>query len=150
MPKFQRKQKQPQPTGLGRPITIVLPRWPVLFYSLGAAILVPWIVYLSFSLPTRDLSNDWDVVWVGFDAFVVIVMVLTAYFAARRSVWVILAATALGTALLVDGWFDVMTAKDGKDTVQAIFLALFGELPVALISWYIALHTTRQVVRSRN
>jgi len=149
MPKPHYQKQADRPTGLGRPITIVLPRWPVLFYAMGAAILVPWIVYLSFSLPTRDLSNDWDVVWVGFDAFVVFVMILTAYFAARKSVWLILAASALGTAMLVDSWFDVMTAKDGKDTTQAVFLALFGELPVALISWYLALHATRQVVRSR-
>ena len=147
MPKLRRKQK---PDGLGRPITIVLPRWPALFYAFGAALLVPWIVYLSFSLPTRDVSNDWDIVWVGFDAFVVAVMILTAYFAARKSVWVILAASTLGTAMFIDGWFDVLTAKDGKDTVQAIYLEVFGELPVALISWYLAFHTTRQVVKSRN
>lgn len=119
-------------------IKIRLPRWSFLFYACGAAILLPWTIYLSIKLPTRELSRDWDVVWAGFDIFIIFLMALTAYFAARKSIWIILSASALGTSLLVDGWFDVLTSRPGTDKLHSLLLAIFVELPVALISWHIA------------
>ncbi len=134
--------------GLGKAIQIKLPRWPVMLYAIGAAVLLPWTIYLSDSLPTRTISHHWDIAWGGFDALVILVMILTAYFTARKSIWVVLTSSALGTALLVDAWFDILTARGGKDQFQAFLLALFGELPVAAISWYVAIHATRQSIKT--
>jgi ABC-type proline/glycine betaine transport system permease subunit len=87
-------------------------------------------------------------VWWGFDSFVIMVMALTAYFIARRSIWVILTASSLGTCLFIDCWFDILTSRHGRDLLQSIMLALFVELPVAIISWYFAINTAQQYTKN--
>ena len=127
---------------------LLLPHWAVLFYASAAALLIPWTVYLSMTLPTRQITHNWDMVWWGFDSFVIMVMALTAYFIARRSIWVILTASSLGTCLFIDCWFDILTSRHGHDLLQSIILALFVELPVAIISWYFAINTARQYTKN--
>ncbi|BBZ38379.1 hypothetical protein MCNS_14420 [Mycobacterium conspicuum] len=37
----------------------------------GSLALIPWIVYLTVTLPDRYLVSNWPVTWVGFDALLV-------------------------------------------------------------------------------
>ena len=60
--------------------------------------------------PKRDLDTHYRGAWVGFDLLLVAAIVLTAYFAFRIDARVQLPATATATLLVVDAWFDVMTA----------------------------------------
>ena len=64
---------------------------------------------------------------------------------ARRSLWVAISASALSTALIVDGWFDILTARP-PERLESIILAVFVELPVAFISWIFASRAIRQSV----
>ncbi|MGD0284418.1 MAG: hypothetical protein ABSB12_02405 [Candidatus Saccharimonadales bacterium] len=123
---------------------IRLPSWAVLFYTTAAAILIPWTVYLSMTLPTRQITHHWDIVWEGFDCLVILMLALTAYFIAKKSIWVMLSASSLGTCLIIDSWFDVLTSRRGIDLIHSILLAFFIELPVAILSWYFAILTARQ------
>ncbi|WP_412539396.1 helix-turn-helix domain-containing protein [Longispora sp. K20-0274] len=100
----------------------------------GASVgLVPWIVYLSGSLPDEHATDQWRVAWVGFD------IALAACFAA--SVWLgwrrhraavpLLAGTA--ALLCCDAWFDVLLCWNGPDRWVSVALAALVELPVAVV-----------------
>ena len=42
-------------------------RWAGPAFALFSLILLPWIAYLAYSLPARQVSADYDVAWAGFD-----------------------------------------------------------------------------------
>ena len=127
---------------------IRLPSWAGLFYMTAAAILIPWTVYLSMTLPTRQITHYWDIVWEGFDCLVILMLVSTAYFIAKKSIWVMLSASSLGTCLIIDSWFDVLTSKRGIDLIHSVLLAFFIELPVAILSLYFAFITAHQCAKT--
>jgi hypothetical protein len=88
-------------------------RWVGPLYLLLAVCLLPWSVYIAWSLPSRSASSSWDVAWAGFDAGLVAALAATGWAAWRRAWWVQAAATATATLLVVDVWFDVVTASGG-------------------------------------
>jgi len=122
------------------------PRWAGPFYLLAAACLIPWIVYLSFALPEHATAGHWDAAWVGFDAMEFIAFAGTAYLAYRRSTWVDILATATAVLMIVDAWFDITTADTAWELIQSILLAVIAELPLAVLSLWIARHA--QVVNA--
>jgi len=48
-------------------VRIPLPRWVTMLLALVAVGLVPWIFYLTFTLPSRHVTFHYDLAWVGFD-----------------------------------------------------------------------------------
>ena len=84
-------------------------RWAGPLFALFSLILLPWTVYLGETLPSRQLSPNYDTAWAGFDVILVMALASTAYFALRRSRYLSTAATATATLLVVDAWFDVLT-----------------------------------------
>jgi hypothetical protein len=103
-----------------------------------ALILVPWTVYLGFALPMRHLSAHWDISWVGLDAAEAAALFATGWLAYRHSRWTATVAPIAGTLLLVDAWFDVLSARASGKFYEALALALVIELPLAIISFYMA------------
>jgi hypothetical protein len=59
--------------------------------------------------------------------------------ARMQSVWVIISASTTGSLLLVDAWFDIMS-EHGGSFYQAITVAAFIEIPLAVLSYYVAFH----------
>ncbi len=112
-------------------------------YSVGGALLIPWTVYLAVTLPKRDLDTHYRGAWVGFDILLVVAIILTAYFAYRMDARVQLPATATATLLVVDAWFDVMTAGNRQSTLEAVLMALCIEIPAALFSLWLARRVNR-------
>ena len=53
--------------------------------------------------------------------------------------------TAVGSAvlLLVDAWFDVTSAAPGPDLATALVMAVFGEIPIALVCAALAARVLR-------
>ena len=100
-------------------------------FAFAGVCLVPWIVYLAISLPKRDVDTHYRGAWVGFDLLLVTAIVLTAYYAFRVDTRVQLPAMATATLLVVDAWFDVMTAGHRQATFVALLMAAFIELPAA-------------------
>jgi len=45
-----------------------LPRWAVPVLALTAVCLLPWTLWLTYSLPARHVTQHYDLAWVGFDA----------------------------------------------------------------------------------
>jgi hypothetical protein len=120
-----------------------LPKWIVRLFAGAALVLVPWTVLLYYSLPPSHLDRRWNLAWAGFDGALVVSLTLTAFFIWRKSGWVILAATAAATLLLVDAWFDTLTATVGWDYAGALVSAACVEVPLACLSLWIAFRAGR-------
>jgi hypothetical protein len=105
--------------------------------------LIPWIVLLGLTLPRRYFANHWTLAWVGFDVALFSALAATAWAAWRRRQVVIVAALVTGTMLVVDAWFDIVTDSTTSDLILSIVSAVFGELPLAALLFYIALRLMR-------
>lgn len=116
-------------------------------FAIAALLLAPWIVWLSHSLPPTHLDRRWGIVWSGLDVGELTSLALTAYFGLRKSGWVIVAATAAGTLLLVDAWFDSVTAAIGREYLESLLTAVFAELPLSLLAFWIAYKTGKEIFK---
>jgi hypothetical protein len=126
---------EPVPAWIG-PLFLVL--------ALGTA---PWTVYLAMSLPKHALNSNYRNAWVGFDIGLILLLLLTAVLAYMGSWHVTMAATATATALVIDAWFDVVTAPHTNDLIVAVLTAILGELPLAALCLWTALHADRMAAR---
>jgi hypothetical protein len=114
-------------------VHVVPPRWMTLLLGLVAVALVPWILYLTFTLPSRHVTFHYDLAWVGFDVALTVAFAATAWAALRGSQWLVAFAAATGTMLVCDAWFDVVTSQVGSELWEAIAEAALAELPLAAI-----------------
>ena len=115
----------------------LLPRWVVAFFVGGALVLIPWIV-LMFTVPQAvNVPRHWQLVWGGFDCFLVLGFAVTAFRLITRSPRGAVTAAMTGTMLLIDAWFDVLTTHRGGQIVS-ILMAVFAEIPCALICFYVS------------
>jgi hypothetical protein len=121
-------------------------RWAGPAFALFSLILLPWIVYLAYSLPSRQVSADYDIAWAGFDVILLAALASTGYFALRRSRYLAIAATAAATLLAVDAWFDVVTTLPGQ-RLEPVVLAAGVELPLAVVCVWLSLHTQQLAER---
>ncbi|MCO5974602.1 hypothetical protein [Actinoallomurus soli] len=118
--------------------TRVVPRWAGwLIIGAGVAML-PWITGLSFVLPTSHEAAHYNASWVGFDLGLCAMLLRTGWLAQKGREHIELSAAITGTLLLVDAWFDVVTADSRGELTLALILALFGELPLAAFFLWIA------------
>jgi hypothetical protein len=115
-------------------------RWAGPAFALFSLILLPWIAYLAYTLPSRQVSADYDIAWAGFDVMLLVALASTGYFALRRSRYLATAAAAAAALLVVDAWFDVMTTLPGQRAGPAVLAALV-ELPLASVCVWLSLHT---------
>ena len=138
--------------GAPRPVPDVhrvpLPRW-VGALAVGSVVgFLPWIVYLGFTLPEKVRAQHYDIAWLGFDCAMCSILAALAFCTIRRHAATGPVAAVASAMLVVDAWFDVFTssAKHGE-LMLAIVLALCGELPLALLCGWVAVHAER--VRAR-
>ena len=113
-------------------------KWTAFVYILFSVILIPWTVYLSINLPTRHLSSHWDVSWAGLDIAIIAALASTGFLAYMKSKWIIVAAAVAGSLLIVDAWFDVMSVRGGIQFDESLLLALFIEVPLAILCFLTA------------
>ena len=118
-----------------------LVRWAAPVFLGCAVILLPWIVIAAVTLPSHQLSQNYDVAWAGYDVGLLLGLVATALSALRRSRWLTIAASATGALLLADSWFDVLTSPGGWDLAEAAAMALLAELPLAALCFWLAFHS---------
>ena len=122
-------------------------RWVGPMFALCSVVLVPWIVYIALSLPSRQLSPNYDIAWAGFDVFLAGGLASSAYFALRRSRYLSAAAAATAALLVVDAWFDCMTTP-GNARWESIAFCFFAELPLAALCLWLSYHT-EQIAEQR-
>lgn len=121
-------------------------RWAGPSFVLFSLILIPWTVYLAYSLPTRQVSADFDIAWAGFDVMLMAVLAGTGFFALKRSRYLAVTASAAAALLLVDAWFDVVTSPPSQRP-EAIVLAVAAELPLAAVCVWLSYHTEQLAER---
>ena len=122
---------------------IYLPKWAIATYASLGLILVPWIIVLAEYLPTRHVARHWDALWVGFDLIILVTLIITVYFMFKQTVWVIVAASALGTLFIVDAWFDILTARAGSEQLQSIGSGAI-ELVLSILTYRLVYHVLHQ------
>ena len=115
------------------PDRVIVPRWVTPVLALTAAALLPWTLWLTFRLPSRHVTEHYDVAWVVFDCALFCAFAATAWCAVKASQWLVPFAAATGTMLVCDAWFDVMTSIGSGDSIEAILEAIFAELPLAAV-----------------
>jgi hypothetical protein len=123
------------------PLRVPLPRWMTTLLGTVAVALVPWILYLTFTLPSRHVTLHYDVAWIGFDVGLTVSFAATAWAAFRGSRWLVPLAAVTGTMLLCDAWFDVVTSQSGAEMWEAIAEAALAELPLAAVCAFIVYDT---------
>ncbi|KKC03260.1 hypothetical protein [Mycobacterium nebraskense] len=96
----------------------------------GSAVMIPWLGYLSTTLPEDYVAHNWPLTWVGFDVLLMAFMVATALLGYLRRQVLIPAAFTTGVLLVCDAWFDLMTAGP-RDVWLSVATALLIELPLA-------------------
>jgi hypothetical protein len=120
-----------------------VPLWATVVLGGVALFLVPWTLWLTYTLPSRHLAHHWRIAWVGFDAVLALLLVATVVAAVRRHAWIEHTALVAATLLLADAWFDVLTSTPGDDLRIAAGQAAFAEVPLALLCFWIAFRTER-------
>lgn len=134
----------PLPPNPTRPI----PRWISLLAAVGLILFIPWIIYLGFTLPSRASADDYDIAWLGFDIAMWAVMVALAYCLVRRKQATSVFAAVTATMLLVDAWFDVVTASGRDEYLLAVVQAAVLEVPLAVVCTWVSVNVER--VRSQS
>ena len=99
----------------------------------GAVFMIPWTVYLSFTLPQNYTVHDWPLTWLGFDSLLVVFMAATAILTWLHRQVLVLPAFTTGILLLCDAWFDVTTASPGELRASLITALLGAVLAFILI-----------------
>ena len=112
---------------------IRIPRWLTILLALAAIGLPPWTLWLTFTLPSRHVTEHYDVAWVVFDCALFLAFAATAWCAVKGSEWLVPFAAVTGTMLVCDAWFDVATPIGSGDSTEAILEAIFAELPLAAV-----------------
>ncbi|MFJ9771705.1 hypothetical protein ACIRVF_10695 [Kitasatospora sp. NPDC101157] len=97
-----------------------------------AALLFAWILVLGSTTRGQAEVRNWSTAWVGMDVLQVAGLLATGRLLVRRSRLTAPAAAASATLLLVDAWFDVMTAEGGSAWYTALAMALLVELPASV------------------
>jgi hypothetical protein len=119
------------------PGRIQLSGWMTVLLAVVAVSLVPWILYLTFTLPSRHVTLHYDVAWVGFDVALTASFAATAWAAFRGTQWLVPLAAVTATMLCCDAWFDVVTSQGGSELWEAIAEAALAELPLAAVCAFI-------------
>jgi len=113
-----------------------------------AIALVPWTLWLTWSLPAQHVARHWRTAWVGYDVALALLLLATGVAGIRRSPQIVVAAAAAATLLLADAWFDVVTAARGGELVESVLEAVFAEIPLALVCLWIAYDAERFFLRT--
>lgn len=98
----------------------------------GSMAMVPWLGYLSMTLPDNYVARNWQLTWVGFDVLLLAFMLATAIFGFLRRQVLLFAAFTSGVLLICDAWFDLMTAGP-HDIWLSLVTALLIEVPLAIL-----------------
>ena len=98
----------------------------------GVLVLLPWLAFLSATLPATSSGGAWRTVWVGFDVALVAAFVATVLTVWLRRQVALLALVITSTLLTCDVWFDVCLSWGTAEHWGSVAAALV-ELPVAIL-----------------
>src|SRR3979490_1112514 len=112
---------------------VPLPRWITPVLLLASAGLLPWTLWLTFPLPSRHVTEHYDVAWVVFDCALFCAFAATAWCTVKASQWLVPLAALTGTMLVCDAWCAAVASVGSGDSLEAILEAALAELPLAAV-----------------
>ena len=110
--------------------------------------MVPWIVYLAFTLPGNYTADQWSATWTGFDIALLAALAGTALAILRKRQVAIVGMLITFTLLTCDAWFDVMLSWGAEEFPLSVVTALAGELPLAGLCLFAARRLIRLTVHA--
>lgn len=113
---------------------------------LGVMFLIPWTVYMAFSLPDNFSAHNWSIAWVGFDIALIAVLSFATWAAYFQKQVLVAAAIVAATLLICDAWFDVIMSLGTKDQAISIATALIVEIPLAVFFIVLARRIMRRTL----
>jgi len=124
-----------------RKVKTNIPKWAASIYILISIGMIPWVIYLGYSLHAQHISRNWDITWIGLDIAQISSLLITGLLTRIGSIYMVFTATITGTLFLADAWFDILGYKLGTfGSSEAIIMATFGEVPLAIMSYALAIH----------
>lgn len=123
-------------------------RWVGIFFIACFLGLIPWTWYLAATLPDRQLSSHYNIAWTGFDVMLAVVLLATGICVLLRSPFLAVTAATAASFLVIDAWFDIMTAPPGGQVLVAIIMAAVAELPLAAACAWLS-YRTEHLVRGK-
>jgi hypothetical protein len=127
----------------------LVPPWTAPILLACSVVLIPWTALLFVTLPRHYTANHWPIAWGGFDIGLGLALASTAVMVARRSPFAEVTATITGTLLCCDAWFDILTSRGTSDIAQAVASAVFVELPLAALCFWMARNLAHAVEVAR-
>ncbi|ATY11612.1 hypothetical protein CU254_14945 [Amycolatopsis sp. AA4] len=118
------------PEATASPLPLLLRRTATVLTVLGLA-MVPWLVFLHTELPATAQAAHWAWTWTGLDSLEALGLLSTGLLLKRGDRRACLTSAATAALLVVDAWFDTMTAAPGADFTMAVLMAVLAELPLA-------------------
>jgi hypothetical protein len=112
-------------------------------YLAAGVFMIPWVLFLSHTLPASATDSHWALAWVGVDSSEALALFATGRLLLRADNRCVLAATATAVLLLTDAWLDMTSAAPGDELLTAIAMAVFAEVPIALACIALALRLIR-------
>ena len=119
-------------------------RWAPRVLGAVAVAMVPWVFVLGRTLPETTQVRHWPAVWIGLDLVMALGCATTACLYHRGDVRARLSASAVAALMVMDAWFDVLTARPGTEFTQALLCAV-PELALVGVCACLALHSTERL-----
>jgi hypothetical protein len=127
------------------PATVIHPRLTfsrrarlISWLFLTAAIaLIPWIVFLGLTLPPKYDAGHWQLLWTGFDVALLVALGYAAWAAWFQRQILATTSVILGTLLLCDAWFDMLTSFGHRDEWLTLLTGFGAEIPLALFFFWL-------------
>ncbi|MGW2957409.1 hypothetical protein ACWDGI_02830 [Streptomyces sp. NPDC001220] len=120
-----------------------LKRWALILLGSSAVLLVPWMVVLALTLPTKAEVHNWSLAWIGLDVLMAMGCAATAVLGLRGDARARLTASATASVAILDAWFDITTSAVGVELLEALGSAV-AEAGLAAACVFLALSKGRQ------
>lgn len=105
---------------------------------ISAFLLMPWIVFMAVQWIGEGGKRDFDGSWIGLDLAELGGMLVVARLIRLRHRAASPMAAATGTLLALDAWFDYMSALPKLESAEALAMACFAELPLAMLLLWVS------------
>ena len=113
------------------------PRWMTRACSRRRGLARPWILYLTFTLPSRHVTLHYDLAWVGFDVGLTASFAATAWAAFRGSQWLVPLAAVTARCSSATPGSTSSPRRAATEMWEAIAEAALAELPLAALCGFI-------------
>jgi hypothetical protein len=121
-------------------------RLPIVLF-LGVIVLIPWTIYLAFTLPDNFSAHYWSIAWVGFNIALITVLGFATWAAYYQRQILVAASIVAATLIICDAWFDVIMSLGTSDQLLSIITAVFVEIPLAVFFILLARRIMRRTLR---